>query len=238
MNLFGRRKAAPKRADPDATAQTIRSLRTTLETLEKREKHIDVKIHEQLETAKKKSQMKDKRGAIFCLKRKKLYEKEVQKIQGARMTLEQQIMSLESATTNMATFEAMQKGASQMKQIHQDLNVDRVDDIMDDINEQMATADEISNAISQPVGSEMFDDEELLEELHEMEGEMMEEQLLSTPSVPASVPAVAAPAAATTLPSVPAPVSAAAAPAPAPVAAGGAAAEDDELAALEASMAV
>lgn len=41
--------------------------------------------------AKAKSSAKDKRGALFALKRKKMYEGEVNKLNGARMTLESQV---------------------------------------------------------------------------------------------------------------------------------------------------
>lgn len=106
-------------------------------------------------------------------------------------------------------------------------NVEKVDDIMDDINEEMAVADEISNAIGQPVGSTMFDDvrscalpsaaarapshaaagaatqDDLLNELNEMEGEMLEQELLDVPAS-APVPARAEAAdASVALPSAP-----------------------------------
>lgn len=56
-----------------------------------RESHIQKKIKAQLLEAKAKSGAKDKRGALFALKRKKMYEGEVNKLNGARMTLESQV---------------------------------------------------------------------------------------------------------------------------------------------------
>jgi charged multivesicular body protein 4A/B len=56
-----------------------------------RETHLQKKIKAQLLDAKNKSQLKDKKGALFALKRKKMYEGEINKINGARMTLEQQV---------------------------------------------------------------------------------------------------------------------------------------------------
>lgn len=56
-----------------------------------RESHIQKKIKAQLLDAKSKSQAKDKRGALFALKRKKMYEGELNKLNGARMTLESQV---------------------------------------------------------------------------------------------------------------------------------------------------
>ncbi|TYZ57279.1 hypothetical protein PybrP1_007543, partial [[Pythium] brassicae (nom. inval.)] len=193
--------AAPVKATPQATADTIRKIREQLETLEKRELHIEKKIGLQLEEAKKKSAGKDKRGAIFALKRKKMFEAEIEKLQGARMTLETQVMTLESAHVNMETFQALRSGANQMKAIHGQMNVDTVDNIMDDIQEEMATADEIGRAISQPLGSTLYDDDELEEELRMMEELGLEEEALKEPAYAQPAPAV---------PAAPAPVPAAA----------------------------
>ncbi|CAI5710155.1 unnamed protein product [Hyaloperonospora brassicae] len=179
MRLFGRKSAAaPARPGPVATADTIRRLREQLESLEKRELHIVKKIALQLQEAKQKSAAKDKRGALFALKRKKMLEAEVEKLQGARMTLETQVMTLESAHVNMETFTALRSGAEQMKAIHGQMNVDKVDNIMDEIQEEMATADEIGRAISQPLGSQLYDDDELEDELREMEELALEEKML------------------------------------------------------------
>ncbi len=43
--------------------------------------------------------------------------------------------------------------------------MDKVHDLMDDVNEQQELADEIANAISMPTGTNQFDDDELLREL-------------------------------------------------------------------------
>lgn len=69
---------------------------------------------------------------------------------------------------------------------------------MERIREQMEIADEINIAISQPLGSTMFDEDELNAELEELEQEELDKQLLDirAPSVP--VGAKVAPVAATT----------------------------------------
>merc|ERR1719310_323786 len=93
------------------------------------------------------------------------------------MTLTQQIMSLESATINMEVFKGMKTGANAMKQIHGQMNVDKVDETMEEINETMDVAKEISDVISQPVGDPL-DEDDLLEELNELEEEALESKML------------------------------------------------------------
>ena len=56
-------------------------------------------------------------GAMFALKKKKLYEDEIAKLHGARITLENQIMALEGAAVNVETFRAMESGAQAMRAV-------------------------------------------------------------------------------------------------------------------------
>ncbi|MGH0157258.1 UNVERIFIED_CONTAM: hypothetical protein FKN15_064413, partial [Acipenser sinensis] len=81
-------------------------------------------------------------------------------------------------------------------------DIDKVDDLMQDITEQQELAQEISDAISKPVGfGEDFDEDELLAELDELEQEELDKNLLeiggsetvALPSVP-SAPLPARPA--------------------------------------------
>ena len=60
-------------------------------------------------------------GALFALKRKKMFEGEVTKLQGARMTLENQISALESASINISVFKAMEAASKNLSQIRGDL---------------------------------------------------------------------------------------------------------------------
>jgi charged multivesicular body protein 4A/B len=105
------------------------------------------------------------------------------------------VINLESAAQNAATFDAMRSGTQTMKKIRQDVGIEKVDDIMDEMKEEMEMANEINNAIAQPVDPFMADEDELLAELEGLETADLEAELLkpparmdelSLPSVPAS----------------------------------------------------
>lgn len=207
MNLFGKKKPASQGPTPVQTPlDTIKTLRDNLSTLEKREEHIQKKMEACVMEAKTKMSKNDKNGALFALKRKKMYEGEVSKLQGARITLDSQILALESAAVNMETFKAMKSGAAAMKQLHGTIDADKVDDIMDEIQEQKDIHDAISEAISRP-GQDMFDDQELLDELAELDALSMETEtaaptqaaaapapsVFNFPSVPSAMPSKATP---------------------------------------------
>ncbi|KAG5177041.1 Snf7-domain-containing protein [Tribonema minus] len=196
MNLFGKKKSAASGTPTDPTP-TIMKLQETIDTLEKRETHLQKKIKAQLLEAKAKSQT-DKKGALFALKRKKMYEAEINKINGARITLEQQKIALEGSNTNLQTFQAMNSGRKAMQAARGQLDVDDVDAVMDDIQEEMDIADQIGEAIARPAEG-LFDDDDLLAELGAMEEAEMEETLLAAPAVPARPPSAAMAAGSPTL---------------------------------------
>lgn len=106
-----------------------------------------------------------------------MYEGEITKLQGSRMTIETQMMAIESATINIETFTSMRAGATAMKKIrgtmyvtiiiHRiqlfqytmsfDSDADTVQDMMDEMEEEQQLHEEISNAISRSA-NDMFDD--------------------------------------------------------------------------------
>ncbi len=54
----------------------------------------------------------------MALKRKKMYENEIEKMMGARMNLETQLINIENASVNVETINAMKTGASALKSLH------------------------------------------------------------------------------------------------------------------------
>ncbi|CAO3595200.1 unnamed protein product [Absidia cylindrospora] len=122
-------------------------------------------------------------AALMALKRKKAFEVNIEKINGARMTIETQMMAIENANVNLETMGAMRAGAEAMKNIHGSMDIDKVDATMDDIRDQMDVANEISDAISRPVGmGEELDEDDLLNELEELEQEELDAKMLETPA--------------------------------------------------------
>ncbi|XP_077993293.1 charged multivesicular body protein 4b-like [Glandiceps talaboti] len=190
--LFGKSK---KEGKAPSTQEAIQKLRETEELLEKKQEYLEKKIQTELSTAKKHG-TKNKRVAIQALKRKKKFEKQLQQIDGTLSTIEFQREALESASTNTEVLKTMGYAAKALKSAHQHMDVDDVHDMMDDIQEQQELADEVSNAISQPLGFQDVDDDDLMAELEELEQEELDDKLLeigptpvdNLPSVPSDVP--------------------------------------------------
>lgn len=217
--LFGRPK---EESNP---ISTLDKLNETLEMLEKKEKVLQKKIQSEVEKAKDFTRAKNKKAAIQCLKRKRLYEVQIEQLGNYQLRIHDQMIMLEGAKATTETVAALRTGASAMKAMQKATNIDDVDKTMDEINEQTENMKQIQEALATPIGAAAdFDEDELEAELEELEGAELEEQLLQ--------PAVTAPAAqyipAGQQPTRPTPQQARP----------HNAAEEDELAALQAEMAL
>lgn len=156
--------------------------------LEKREDHIQKQIDEETRKAKANA-TSNQRLAMAALRNKKTKELELDRIAGTRLTLETQVNALESANLNAETMLAMKKGSEALKGIHTSLNVDKVDQTMDSIREQMDLTNEISDAISNPVGmGNQVDEDELKAELEALEQEELDDRLAGAERAPVHAP--------------------------------------------------
>ncbi|EGF99463.1 uncharacterized protein MELLADRAFT_40270 [Melampsora larici-populina 98AG31] len=184
--LLGRGSSAGNQRDK--ARETIVELRQHLIMLEKKEDHLNKKIEDELRKAKANA-TSNKRAATAALRQKKLYEQELDRLAGRRMTLETQVNAIESANMNLETMQAMRRGADVLKGIHGNLNIDKVDATMDSIREQMDLTNEISDAISNPVGmGQELDEDEIKAELEELEQDELKDRLVGADSVPIHSP--------------------------------------------------
>ncbi|KAH6609516.1 vacuolar sorting protein SNF7 [Trichoderma cornu-damae] len=178
---FGGGAAAQKKKDSAKNA--ILGLRSQLDMLQKRQAHVENQIKEQDGIARKNVNT-NKTVAKAALRRKKIQEGTLDKTLSQISTLEQQINAIESANINRETLAVLEKSSDAMKNIHQGLTPDKVEEIMEKIHEQNQLSDEIVTAITQNTIGEQFDDSELEAELDNMQQEQVDEQILKTGNVP------------------------------------------------------
>ncbi|KAF4722497.1 hypothetical protein FOZ63_015696 [Perkinsus olseni] len=199
--FFGSKKKEQKKASPPPQQNlpdAIMKNKEAIDTLEKREQLIEKKMAIQEQEARSRAAAKDKRGALMALKRKKLYEAELHTLMNSRMTLEQQILSLESSQTTAVAVQALAQGVSAQKTMNQQLNIDNIDDLMDDMAEQQDLQNEVSQVLSS--GNQIMDDDELLNELDQIEAEELDKKMVDAVPAPSggvvTEPTAAQPAAA------------------------------------------
>jgi charged multivesicular body protein 4 len=73
------------------------------------------------------------------------------------MTVEREIGSIESANINKETLDAMSNASKAMRNIHGDLTVDKVDQVMEDLRDQHAVGEEIADALTAGAGASGVD---------------------------------------------------------------------------------
>ncbi|KAM3620734.1 uncharacterized protein V6R79_001304 [Siganus canaliculatus] len=202
MSIFGKLFGSGGKGGNAPTPQeAIQKLRETEEMLAKKQEFLEKKIDNELMIAKKNG-TKNKRAALQALKRKKRYEKQLDQIDGTLSTIEFQREALENANTNTEVLKNMGYAAKAMKAAHENMDIDKVDDLMADITEQQEVAQEISDVISRPMGiGDDFDEDELMAELEELEQEELDKNLLEVTGAD-DVPLPSVPS--TSLPSAPA----------------------------------
>ncbi|SCV00508.1 LAMI_0G05512g1_1 [Lachancea mirantina] len=172
----------------DAPKKAILDLREHITLLNKKQAHLQTQVSSQEQIARQLLGKSNKTGAKNALKRKKTYESQLAKIEAQIDSMEQQLHSIESANLNLETMRAMKQGASAMKSIHKGMDIDKVDETMDEIREQVELGEEISDAISRPLyaGADV-DEDELDEELQALAQESVKQEVVQPQRLP-SVP--------------------------------------------------
>merc|ERR1719482_587845 len=127
MNLFGRKKAGPPQVTSSGggggggggnTTDAIGKLRDATETLEKREEHLQRKIDNEVKQARDFSKANKKQQALTCIKRKKMYEKQLEQIMGAKTTLQAQQLgarAMEAEVRRMGGVDAVENTMDQVE---------------------------------------------------------------------------------------------------------------------------
>ncbi|KAH7365221.1 hypothetical protein KP509_18G015000 [Ceratopteris richardii] len=164
------KKLFKKPKNDTSTLTTLEKLHETLEMLEKKEKVLQKKISSEVEKAKEYTRLKNKKAAIQCLKKKKLYESQAEQLGNFQLRVHDQLILLEGAKATTEIVDALRNGAQVMKSMQKTVKIDDVDKTMDDINEQTEHMKSIQDALSAPIGNAAdFDEDELEAELEELE---------------------------------------------------------------------
>lgn len=184
MNYF-----AGRRDTKLSTRDAIVALRQQLQMIDKKQVHMENKILEERNKAKA-NVVSNKMVATAALKRMKATELALEQLHNQRFQLEMQCETLESASFNVETVAVMQKGANALKDIHGKMTVDKVDNILADIQDNMQVANELSEALSNTGLSGVdIDVHDLKNELAELEQEELNERLAGAEHVPVHHPA-------------------------------------------------
>lgn len=151
-------------------SDAIQKLVDLTELLTKKQSFLESRLDGEIKLIKKHGKSDNKKEALSALKRKKAIEKKLSQIDSTLTTLEFQKDALENAHTNSEVVKVMDVAARSLKDIQKNMNVDKVEDMLDSIKDSSVMSEDISSAISSAIKSE-FDEDDLLKELESLEQE-------------------------------------------------------------------
>lgn len=186
--------APPSTGGPGAgTRQVIQQMDDTLESMELREQLLMKKIDAETTRAKDALAKKNKNLAILCMKRKKMYEQNLEKLMAQRGNMETVKITMEDTTMTLQVLQAQRAATSQLVTMNQQMGAEQVEDDIDKLRDAIDEQARIADLLQQDVNPNVVDEDELMDELKEM---------MAADKKQAKV--AAAPAPATKLPEMPA----------------------------------
>jgi len=178
----------------ESMINSIEGLNEQEETLEKRRALLEKRIRDELEKAKALNQQAKKKEALLALKKKKMYESQMEQTDNLILRISEQRIMLENQRTTAKAISTMQDAAAAAKQTMTEMNIDKVDDVMQEINEQNDLMATVNDALGQgfDLGVDL-DEDALNDELKQLEDEVndigVDVPETPLPSVPTTVAA-------------------------------------------------
>ena len=174
-NLFGGSKEPVKAAPPKVDVQaSIQNLSEQTEKIEKRQKVLEVKMNDLKKSAIEKKQKGNTKGALMDMKQMKMREKEIAKLDGQMLVLQEQQMMIEGANNDQSVVNAMKQGAGAIKELNKQADVDDIAELQDELADMKADADERGEFFANMAQE---GNDELLDELNELEADAVEEEM-------------------------------------------------------------
>ncbi|KAK9812682.1 hypothetical protein WJX72_001804 [[Myrmecia] bisecta] len=189
-NLFAKHTGA-KITDSDRAVLTLKTQRRKL-TVER--KRIEGVIEREVKVAKELIAQKKRERALLALKKKKLQEAQLDKLDAWLLNVEQMLANVESAARQSKLFSAMKQGHAALKELQKEVTVEDVEQLMEDT----AEAKEYEDRVRQLLGESLSADEDAaaLAELDAMEAEFLkaeiEEEMPAAPTHEVEAPIVEA----------------------------------------------
>lgn len=177
--LFGKNKDKESRSSSSGkggggggqpkTSAAMQNLDDAIDLVERKENMLQKKIDAELAKAKELYGKKNTNGAMQCMKRKKVYEEQLGRLGAQKANLETQRFALDNQQMNMELLAAQKKAAEELKKANKKMDAGKIEDQMDEIMDEMDKANQVSEALANPIdNNNVVDEDDLMNEL-EME---------------------------------------------------------------------
>lgn len=158
-----------KKISVNAKDKAILDIKIQRDKVKQYQKRIQVVIDREHELAKQCLQKGDKQRALILLRRKKFQETILVKTDKQLTTLEELVSEIEFAQIQKDVVYGLEQGNKVLKEINNEISLERVERIMDESAEGIAYQKEVSEALGT---LSTLEEEEVEDELEQLESEM------------------------------------------------------------------
>ncbi|XP_057680303.1 charged multivesicular body protein 5 [Corythoichthys intestinalis] len=194
--IFGKGKA---KGPPPNLSDCINSVDSRTESVDKKIARLDAELVKYKEQMKK---MRDgpsknmvKQKAMRVLKQKRMYEGQRDNLMQQSFNMEQTNYTIQSLKDTKTTVDAMKVGLKDMKKAYKQVNIGKIENIQDDLEDMMEDANEIQEALGRSYGTPEIDDDDLEAELSALGDEFLMDddssyldEAATAPSIPEALP--------------------------------------------------
>jgi charged multivesicular body protein 7 len=151
---------------------SIAQLKELLTSLTHQTALLGKRIEELAATAKQAVGKNNRVAALAALKSKKLAESTLERRFATVNQLEEVAAKIEQAADNVQLVKVMESSGEALRSLHAQVGgVERVEEVVDRLREQMAATDEVGSILAESAGTVVVDDAEIDDELAELEGD-------------------------------------------------------------------
>jgi len=174
--------AARSVIEAPSTSLATEETSATLDLIEKRSEHIARLIDKEVSAARAAAAAGNQKAALEAIKRKKLHEKEAERLATNKLNLIQQETMLQSLKFNAVVVRTQELGAAAIeREVKKVGSAEGAERVLDRLEDALADAADVLDAGKRKLGDAgQMDDDELLEELEQLE--MLDE--VCTTSIP------------------------------------------------------
>ncbi|XP_033126560.1 charged multivesicular body protein 5-like [Anneissia japonica] len=172
--LFGSSKA---KVPPPNMSDCIKNVDSRTDSIEKKINKLDMELKKYKDQMKK---MRDgpsknmvKQRAMRVLKQKKMYEQQADNLRNQSFNMEQANYATQTLKDTKTTMDAMKLGVKSMKKEFKNVDLDKIDDLQDDMEDMLEQANEVQEMMSRSYGMPEIDDDDLEAELDALGDEML-----------------------------------------------------------------
>ncbi|KAG5359792.1 Charged multivesicular body protein 6-A [Yarrowia sp. C11] len=162
--------------------KAILDLKLQRDKLKQYKKKIQVVLDSEVELAKEALRKGDKKRALLALRKKKYQEGMLTKTDEQLETLENLTSSIEFALVQKDVVYGLEQGNKVLKEINQEISLDRVERLRDETEEGIAYQEEVSAMLMSNISN--ADEEDVQAELEALEQQELAKQPVKQPAFP------------------------------------------------------